>query len=196
MSDITLRLATPDDAPALLALYAPYVTDTAITFETIVPSVEEFRQRITRTLARYPYFVAENQDGILGYAYTSPFVGRAAYDWCAETSIYVAMTSRRHGVGRALYDAIERASRAQHIQSLCACIGVPDGPDDATLTRNSVNFHAHMGYRMVGEFQRCGYKFGRWYNMVWMEKHIGPHPDHPAPVVPFAQLCAEESVIL
>ena len=79
------------------------------------------------------------------------------------------MKSRHNGVGRALYEAIERVSRAQHVQSLCACIGVPDGADDDYLTRNSIDFHAHMGYRMVGEFQRCGYKFGRWYNMAWME---------------------------
>ena len=161
MSDITVRVATPDDAAALLDLYAPYVRETAISFETVVPSEDEFRRRIIHTLQRYPYLIAEAEGHILGYAYTSPFVGRAAYDWCAETSIYVDMKSRHSGVGRALYEAIERVSRAQHIQSLCACIGVPDGADDDYLTRNSIDFHAHMGYRMVGEFQRCGYKFGR-----------------------------------
>ena len=98
------------------------------------------------------------------------------------------MKSRHSGVGRALYEAIERVSRAQHIQSLCACIGVPDGPGDEYLTTNSIDFHSHMGYRMVGEFQRCGYKFGRWYNMAWMEKHIGDHPQHPEPVIAFPQL--------
>ena len=167
MSDITIRVATPDDAAALLDLYAPYVRETAISFETVVPSEDEFRRRIIHTLQRYPYLVAEYRGVIFGY---------------------VDMRSRHHGVGRALYEAIERVSRAQHIQSLCACIGVPDGADDDYLTRNSIDFHAHMGYRMVGEFQRCGYKFGRWYNMAWMEKHIGDHPQHPEPVIAFPQL--------
>lgn len=188
MSDITIRVATPDDAAVLLELYAPYVRETAISFETVVPSEDEFRRRIIHTLQRYPYLVAEYRGVILGYAYTSPFVGRAAYDWCAETSIYVDMRSRHQGVGRALYEAIERVSRAQHIQSLCACIGVPDGPGDEYLTTNSIDFHSHMGYRMVGEFRRCGYKFGRWYNMAWMEKHIGDHPQHPELVIAFPQL--------
>lgn len=188
MSDITIRVATPDDAAALLDLYAPYVEETAISFETVVPSEDEFRRRIIHTLQRYPYLIAEAGGRILGYAYTSPFVGRAAYDWCAETSIYVDMKSRHSGVGRALYEAIERVSRAQHIQSLCACIGVPDGPGDEYLTTNSIDFHSHMGYRMVGEFRRGGYKFGRWYNMAWMGKHIGDHPQHPEPVIAFPQL--------
>ena len=191
MSDITIRVATPDDADALLSIYAPYVEETAISFETIVPTVGEFRRRIIHTLARYPYLVAEYRGVILGYAYTGPFVGRAAYDWCAETSIYVDKNCRKNGVGRALYDAIERISRAQNIQTLCACIGVPE-IDDVTLTHNSIDFHSHLGYRMVGEFRRCGYKFERWYNMAWMEKHIGAHPNNPEPVIAFSCLSAEE----
>lgn len=190
MSDIRIRVARPDDADTLLAIYAPYVEETAISFETIVPTVDDFRQRIVRTLARYPYLVAEENGTALGYAYTSPFVGRAAYDWSAETSIYVERCACRRGVGRALYDALEAVSRAQHLQTLCACIGVPQ-EDDATLTHNSVEFHAHMGYRMVGEFRQSGYKFGRWYNMAWMEKHIGPHPAVPAPVLPFPEIDTE-----
>lgn len=188
MSKISIRPATPDDASSLLALYAPYVEQTAITFEYEVPSLKEFRHRIAHTLTRYPYLLAESDGDILGYAYTSPFVGRAAYDWCAETSIYINMTNRHQGIGRALYEALERISRAQNIQNLCACIGVPDGPDDETLTHNSIDFHAHMGYRLVGTFERCGYKFGRWYNMAWMEKHIGEHPAHAEAIIPFSQM--------
>lgn len=185
MSNITIRVAKPDDAEALLAIYTPYVTETAITFEYIVPTVGEFRRRIIHTLARYPYLIAEFRGVILGYAYLGPFVGRAAYDWAAEVSIYVDKNCRHNGIGRALYEAIEAVARAQNIQNLCACIGVPD-IDDEYLTHNSVDFHTHMGYRLVGEFRHCGYKFGRWYNMVWMEKIIGKHPADPAPVLPFS----------
>lgn len=185
MSNITIRVAKPDDAEALLAIYTPYVTETAITFEYIVPTVGEFRRRIIHTLTRYPYLVAEFRGVILGYAYLGPFVGRAAYDWAAEVSIYVDKNCRHNGIGRALYEAIEAVGRAQNLQNLCACIGVPD-IDDEYLTHNSVDFHTHMGYRLVGEFRHCGYKFGHWYNMVWMEKIIGKHPADPAPVLPFS----------
>ena len=182
--DITIRTARPEDAEALLRIYAPYVRETAVTFEYQVPSLPEFQDRIRRTLVRYPYLTAESGGQLLGYAYTSPFKSRAAYDWAVETSIYVDRALRRQGVGQRLYDALERASAAQGILNLNACIAVPMG-EDPYLTRDSVLFHQRLGYRNVGEFQQCGYKFGRWYNMCWMEKHIGPHLDHQPPVVPF-----------
>lgn len=195
MNNISIRVATPDDAEALLALYAPYVTETAISFEYEVPSVDEFRARIARTLEQYPYIIAEFRGVILGYAYTSAFVGRAAYAWSAETSIYIDKNCRHKGIGRALYHAIETISRLQRITNLYACIGVPEGADDPYLTRNSADFHAHLGYRFVGEFQRCGYKFGRWYHMIWMEKLIGDHVDRPLPVRPFSELSTEELAV-
>lgn len=91
MGAVTIRVASPDDAPALLGIYAPYVEETAITFEYEVPTEAEFRRRIEATGARYPYLVAEQDGTILGYAYLSAFVGRAAYDWAAETSIYLSL---------------------------------------------------------------------------------------------------------
>lgn len=192
MTNIRIRVATPDDAEALLALYAPYVTETAISFEYTVPSLDEFRARIERTLENYPYLVAEFRGVILGYAYTSPFVGRAAYAWSAETSIYIDKHCRHKGLGRALYDKLEAISHLQGLTNLYACIGVPETDDDPYLTRNSADFHAHLGYRFVGEFRRSGYKFNRWYHMIWMEKFIADHPQQPQPVRPFSQLTAAE----
>ena len=104
---ILLRAAVPDDAGAILAVYAPYVEKTAITFEYDVPSLEAFTGRIRRTLEKYPYLVAQKGGEILGYAYTGPFVGRAAFGWAAETSIYLRQDCRRQGAGRALYAALE-----------------------------------------------------------------------------------------
>ena len=177
------RLATLDDAPALLSIYAPYVEKTAISFEYDVPSLDEFRRRIADISRKYPYLVAEDENGqLLGYAYTHTFIARKAYDHCAESTIYLALDARKHGLGKRFYRAIEELSLAQNICNLYACIGCPDGADDAHLTRNSAQFHAHLGYRLVGEFPRCGYKFGTWYSMVWMEKCIGTHTDAPAPV--------------
>lgn len=187
-NEVTLRPALPEDAEAMLAIYAPYVQKTAITFEYEVPSPAEFRGRMERTLARYPWLAAEREGEVIGYAYTGPFSGRAAYDWSAETSIYLGEASRRQGIGRRLYRALEEISRAQGIVNLCACISVPPGEEDEHLTRASVRFHQRLGYRLAGEFRQCGYKFGRWYNMVWMEKHIAPHPAAPSPVIPFPEL--------
>lgn len=182
--NITIRTARAEDADALLAIYAPYVEQTAVTFEYDVPSPAEFRARICCTLERYPYLIAEENGTILGYAYASPFHSRPAYAWGVETSIYIDQKMRQNGIGRLLYGALEAVLREQNVLNLNACIAYPAQPDEH-LTGDSVEFHRRMGYRMVGEFFQCGYKFGKWYNMVWMEKHIGDHVPDPAPVKAF-----------
>lgn len=184
-ANVRIRLACEEDAPVLAAIYAPYVRDTAITFEYEPPTIEEFARRMRSTLAFYPYVVAELEGKAVGYAYAGTFKARPAYDWAVETSIYVAQGQAGKGVGRALHDALERALQAQGVLNMYACIAVPNGADNETLTRNSEQFHAHLGYRLVGEFYRCGYKSGRWYNMVWMEKMIGDHRTEQGPVQPF-----------
>lgn len=186
-SPFTLRIAEPGDAAALLAIYAPYVRKTAVTYEYEVPTLPAFTERIRKTLERYPYLAAERDGEVVGYAYAGPLHQRAAYRWSAEVSIYVREDCRRTGLGRALYGALEELLAMQHILNANACIACP-AVEDEYLTRNSIDFHRHMGYRMVGEFHQCSYKFGRWYGMVWMEKHLGPHPDLPAPVLPFPAL--------
>ena len=179
--DLTIRAATPADAAALLEIYAPYVEKTAVTFEYAVPSAEEFAGRIARTLERYPYLIAM----------AGPFKERAAYDWAAETTVYIRQDGRRRGTGRALYAALERCLAAQGILNLNACVAAPER-EDQYLTWDSVEFHCRMGYRTAGEFFQCGCKFGRWYNMVWMEKHIGPHPAAPPPVKAFPSIFRPE----
>ena len=178
-----IRIATPEDASAIQSIYRYYVEHTAITFELEVPSVEEFQGRIKKTLERYPYLVAEQGGEPVGYAYVGPFHDRPAYDWAVETSIYVEQHQKRRGIGRLLHDALEQELRRRHFLNMNACIACPMGESDPYLTRDSIRFHEKLGYRMVGEFHQCGYKFGRWYHMVWMEKHIGDHADTPLPVV-------------
>lgn len=185
--NVKIRVADPGDARKLLSIYEPYVRNTAISFEYQVPDPEEFQERIIKTLKRYPYLVAEADEIIAGYAYTGPFVGRAAYDRAAEISIYIEKSLRKTGIGRRLYQAIEEISRAQNIVNLYACISWTE-QEDEYLTNNSAQFHAHMGYRMAGTFHKCGYKFGRWYDMIWMEKIIGSHTDNPEPVIWFPDL--------
>ena len=186
-NDVVIRAARVSDAQSLLEIYEPYVRNTAITFEYEVPEPTDFRKRIENTLKKYPYIVAEADGEILGYAYTGAFKERAAYDWATEVSIYVKEDKRGLGIGRRLYEALEEISRAQHILNLNACIAYAD-TEDEYLTNDSVTFHSHMGYKMVGKFHQCGYKFGRWYDMVWMEKMVGEHLADPAPVILFPDL--------
>ena len=215
---VALRTATPEDAPALLAIYAPYVEQTAITFEYEPPTVYEFRARVAHTLERYPYVVAEQrlraQAGeqfesalleadhaapqhaaprIIGFAYASPFKGRPAYDWAIETSIYVDANCHRSGVGRALHNALEACLRAQGILNMEACIAMPPNDvDEPHLTCDSARFHECLGYRLVGRFMQCGLKFNTWYDMIWMEKLIAPHTAHAPRPRPFPELTPEE----
>lgn len=187
ISDIKLRTARTEDAEKLLEIYRPYVEKTAISFEYEVPSLDEFKGRIINTLKKHPYLVAEKEGEILGYAYTSDFVGRVAYDHSSEMTIYLDETKRKMGIGRKLYSAIEGICKAQNITNLYACIGYPE-TEDEYLTKNSAEFHAHLGYRLAGKFYNCGLKFGRWYHMIWMEKIISTHGAAPAPVIPFPEL--------
>ena len=287
MGERTFRVARPEDAEALLAIYAPYVEETAITFEYEVPSVEAFRARIAHTLATYPYIVAVEEqeanagtghvdgasvscidraeanadtahvDGasvssapasgagagdvtgthrtserIIGYAYVGRLHERAAYDWSVETSIYVDRRARKHGLGRQLYERLEAILRAMNINSVNACIAYPgtmntvaaadrlqdahigigdpntadrtrkdlregsadsgvDIGEDPYLNTNSPDFHAHLGYQLVGHFHACAYKFDRWYDMIWMEKWIAPHPAKPEAMISFPELPEE-----
>ena len=169
-----IRSAVKEDAERLLEIYAYYVRNTAISFEYEVPSLEEFENRIAYTLEKYPYLVIEEDGEIKGYSYAGVFKGRAACDHCCEVTIYLDLDSKRHGFARALYEELEKELRKIGIINLYACIADPVSEDEY-LTKNSEQFHQHMGYAKVGEFHKCGYKFGRWYNMIWMEKMIGEH---------------------
>lgn len=182
---IHIRPAVSDDAPALLDIYAPYVIETAITFEYEVPTLDDFRQRIKNTLHTHPYLVMERDGEIVGYAYTGQLGSRAAYAWAAETSIYLRQDCRRGGLGTRLYHALEDASRAQNVQVLYACIAAPVSDGDPYLTRASIDFHTRRGYEIVGAFHRCGYKFDTWYDVVWMEKRLSDAAIPPA-VAPFS----------
>lgn len=181
----SIREAKLEDAVELLAIYAPYVEKTAITFEYTVPSVAEFAERMQQVQQRYPYLVAEQDGKLLGYVYAGPFHERAAYDWAVETSLYVWQGVRRTGIGTALYAALETCLQEQGILNLNACIAYPEEEKDPYLSLDSVRFHEKMGYQMVGLFHSCGYKFQRWYHMVWMEKAIGTHLAEQPPVQPF-----------
>ena len=150
----SIRLATPEDAPAVLAIYAPIVENTWISFELEVPTREEIAGRIARALERAPWILAEEQGACLGYAYAVPFRARPAYSWSMEVSVYVHHDHQRRGVARALYEALFALLRRQGCQRLIAGIALPN---DA-----SVALHESFGFRPVGTFDRVGHKLGDW----------------------------------
>lgn len=180
---IIVRSAVLEDAERILEIYSYYVQNTAISFEYETPALDEWKARMARTMSRYPYLVIEEDGVIQGYSYAGAFVGRAAYNWSCEMTIYLDHHVQKHGMGRMLYEAMEQALKKMGILNLYACIGYPD-EDDEYLTTNSADFHAHLGYTKVGTFHKCGNKFGRWYHMIWMEKIIGEHGENqPLPVL-------------
>lgn len=185
--NIKIRPASENDAESLLKIYKPYIEKTAITFEYDVPTVLEFSDRIKNIKRKYPYIVAESEENILGYAYASCFKDRKAYDWAVETSIYVKMNARKIGIGSALYEKLEKLLKTQGFLNLNACIAYTE-KNDEYLTNDSVIFHKKYGYELVGKFRKCGFKFGKWYDMVWMEKFIGEHNDNPNEIIPFSEV--------
>ena len=185
--EIEIRTASVSDAEKLLEIYKPYVEKTAITFEYEVPSLEEFALRIDNTLKKYPYLVALKDGKIIGYAYASEFKGRAAYDWAVETSIYIAEDAKGMGTGKRLYECLEKSLAFQNILNMNACIACTDNEDE-NLTNGSIAFHEKMGFLTVGRFHAVGYKFGKWYDMIWMEKHIGDHNENSRTVKKFCEI--------
>jgi len=187
MNDFRIRVATPADAPELLAIYTPYVTGTAVTFEYEVPTVEEFARRISTTLEKYPYIVAEFGGRIIGYSYAGPFRVRAAYAWSVESSIYVHRDMKQRGVGRELYERLEILLAQQNVTNMYAYVTLPS-PDDDHVTGASFEFHRRLGYRKVGEYGKCANKFDTWYNMAIMEKQIGSRVKSQPAFIPFPML--------
>ena len=169
---VEIRLATINNTKDILKIYEYYVLNTAISFEYNVPTVVEFKNRIENTLKKYPYLVALIDNKIVGYAYAGSFVGREAYRFSAELTVYVDKDYQKIGIGKLLYKELEIRLKDMGIKNLYACVGVPVEQEDEYLNFNSVQFHEHLGFKQVGEFHKCGYKFDRWYNMVWLEKII------------------------
>lgn len=177
---IEIRVATPEDAAALVAIYAPYVKETTITFDYEVPSEATFAKRITETLHTHPYFVAEDNGVILGYAYAHAYKERAAYDWAVEVSVYVDREKRGNGAGKLLYYALEETLKKQNVAILTACI--------TGGNQGSIVFHEKLGYREVANFPKIGYKFDQWLDVIWLQKCLMEVEGKLPPFVPYSRL--------
>ena len=159
-----IRIATETDVPAILAIYAPYILTTTYTFEYDVPEEKVFLARFRDYTAQFPWLVWEEAGEILGYAYASPPYTRAAYSWCAEPTVYLKPEAKGRGIAAKLYEALEKLLELQGYQVLYALITAEN--------KASLRFHEKQGYAVRAHFPDCGFKFGRWLGIFWMEKRI------------------------
>ncbi len=163
-----IRQARPDDAPALLAIYAPFVEGTAVSFETEVPTAAAFSERIRKSIAGWDWLVAETDGECVGYAYGSAHRERAAYRYTCEVSAYIAPQQRGRGLGRLLYGALfERLAE----RGLCTALAGVAQPNPA-----SIAMHQAVGFTTVGTFQRAGWKFGAWHDITWLQRPLRERP--------------------
>lgn len=175
-----IRLASEADAGAIAAIYRPAVAESATSFEIDPPDAAELARRIASILAAYPWIVLTEEHEVRGYAYASAHRQRAAYRWTVETSAYVDRAHHRRGFGRALYGSLFEILKAQRYAGACAGITLPN---DA-----SVRLHRAMGFEPVGVYHAVGWKFGRWHDVLWLERRIAEATPEPPEPVPLPQL--------
>jgi L-amino acid N-acyltransferase YncA len=177
---MVIRPVLIPDAAAVLNIYRPYIESTATTFETTVPSVEDFAGRIRVNTEKYPWLVAEDEGKVIGYAYASKHREREAYQWCVECSVYVSEDYHHKGIAKELY------SKLFDILGQCGYVNVYAG---ITLPNpKSHSFHTKMGFEPIGIYKNIGYKLGRWHDVAWLVKTINQHTDSP-----FAPLTVQQS---
>ena len=163
-----IRSVTTADAESVRMIYAPYVSDSATSFEAVVPDLAEMTRRIESQADRYPWLVFESGDRILGYAYASPHRTRTAYQWSVEVSVYVDATAHRRGVGRALYLALFELLRRQGYVNAYAGITLPNP--------SSLGLHESLGFVPVGVYRQIGFKFDRWHDVEWLHLRLVQDP--------------------
>ncbi len=183
MPEAAVRVARLDDAAAVAAVYAPYVRETAISFETEPPDASEIRRRMAAGLPAYPWLVCEQEGGVVGYAHASPHRDRAAYAWSADVTVYLRQGLQRRGLGRALYCPLLELLRRQGFTRAYGGIALPN---DA-----SVALHEAMGFAPIGVYRSVGYKLGAWRDVGWWGFDLAELPAEPAPPRAFDARAAE-----
>jgi len=168
---LKIRPACEADAAGILAVYTPYILNTAITFEYEVPAYEQFLARFRSSAAQFAYLVCEDEGEIVGYAYAGLPFERAAYRWNASLSVYVKEEYHGRRIGSALYGAVTGLLRAQGYRNVYAII---TGYNDSSL-----KFHTALGFKEFARFKNSGFKLGKWYDVIWMEKELNPYPAAP-----------------
>lgn len=180
MSKFSIRPATIEDTAEMLAIYAPYVTDTTATSEYVPPSLEEFRERYRNYTAKMPWLCCQREGEIVGYAYASPHRRRAGYQWSCETSIYTKIGCQRMGIASALYGALGELLTYQGYYSIYVGITCPN--------EKSFAFHQAMGFERMGAYENSMFKFGQWHDLIWMGKSLRHHEGVPRPTIPYPEI--------
>ena len=168
----TVRDATAADAAACAVLYAPYVTDTVVTFETEPPTAEKMAERIAAAQRRHAWLVLEDDGAVVGYAYGGPYKERAAYRWSCEVSVYLEPGRRRTGGGRALYEALFTRLAERGFRTAVAGMTLPNPASEG--------LHRALGFEKVGVYRRIGWKDGGWHDVAWMQRTVASGDDPPA----------------
>ena len=175
-----IRSALSSDASSILDIYAPYIANTAVSFETEVPTVEDFTRRIMGNQESCPWLVYESYGLIAGYAYASKHRDRAAYQWSLESSVYVNEGFRQQGIATKLYQTLFQILKYQGCRNLYAGITLPN--------EKSVNFHQKMGFNKIADYKNIGYKFNSWHAVGWYELQLNDYSDAPAPFIKWSQI--------
>lgn len=175
MNEFVMRFAEKKDAESILKIYAPYVVNTSITLEYTVPTIEEISTRIEETKGNYPYIVCESYNNIIGYAYANKAMNRDACNWNAELSIYVDRKHTHKGIGRGLYTCILEILAHQNVKNVYSIITVPNN--------NSIKLHEFFGFKKLGSYPNCGYKLGKWHDIIIMGRNLGNHKKPPNPFI-------------
>jgi len=176
----TIRIATENDAAAILAIYSPYIESTSLTFETEVPGLGSFTERILTYLDNWPWLVCEIDGIIAGYAYATRYRERTAYQWCTECSVYIHDDFHRAGIARALYTALFEILKRQGFRNVYAVINLPN--------EKSVQFHESCGFKWFATYEKVGYKLGKWKNVGWWQLSVNEYVDDPAAPIKFSEL--------
>ena len=166
-----VRDATASDAAACAVLYAPYVTDTVVTFETEPPTAEQMTERIAAAQRRHAWLVLEDDGDVVGYAYGGPYKERAAYRWSCEVSVYLEQGRRRTGGGRALYEALFTRLAERGFRTAVAGMTLPNPASEG--------LHRALGFEPVGVYRRIGWKHGAWHDVAWMQRALASTDDPP-----------------
>lgn len=183
MSKPKIRMVEREDIPEILEIYAPYVLQSAVSFEETVPSEDEFWQRIQTIMKDCPFLVCEIDSKVAGYAYASMHRPRAAYRWAKEVSVYVHPGFRRKNIAKALYSCLIEIVRFQGIYTLLAIITLPN--------EASVKLHENMGFKQCAEFKNIGYKLGQWQTVGWWELQLVDQFLTPDEFIPLPKLSFE-----
>lgn len=181
-----IRVAEERDAEAIAGIYAPAVTDSSTSFELTPPNAEEMRRRILAVLPQHPWLVCESSGAVLGYVYATTHMERAAYRWSVDVSAYIRHDAHRRGIARALYTALFEILVIQGYRNAYAGATLPNPA--------SVQLHQSMRFKQVGVYHQIGYKFGKWHDVVWLERPLAEHVIEPPEPIAFSTLVTSRGV--